>query len=375
MNNAVLFERTTGVILSGTHAWTNSAFDALMPRVLLPVAHRPLISYAIDWFHGAGIRNAAVCGNRQTRALRMLLASHAPAPLKITYHEDPMPRGAAGCLRDAAAVSDADTFVVVDGTTIPNVDLGELRRRHQLCGAAATVVVATYPRPHGNPGLQTPTGIYVFNRSALSQIPERGFCDIKETLIPQLYRAGHRVVTHQATGAIPHVFGASTYLAVNEWMVEQLVAGAEAPEGFIRVGTALVHRDAFVADDAVFIGPVLVGSGARIGARAVMVGPTSIGRDVRVEQGGLVSRSAIWRRSTIGAHAQVDRSILSDDTVVAPNEHAFRSVRIGAERSVAVLAGAASRPAGNGGVNVLDLPKVLGRGLLGANWSRTPAAQ
>jgi hypothetical protein len=50
-------------------------------------------------------------------------------------------------------------------------------------------------------------------------------------------------------------------------------------------------------------------------------------------------------------------------------------VRIGAERSVAVLAGASSRPVGNVGVNVLDLPKVLGRGLLSENWSRTPAAQ
>ena len=372
MNNAVLLERTTGIVLSGTHAWANSAFDSLMPRVLLPVAHRPLISYAISWFHRAGIRNTAVCGNRQTQLLRQLLANQVPDSMRVVYHEDPMPRGAAGCLRDAASASDADTFVVVDGTTIPNVDLEELLRRHQASGAVATVAVNAETRSNGNPGLQIPTGIYVFSRRALDLIPERGFCDIKENLIPQLYRSGHQVLAYLTTGAIPRVFGASTYLAVNEWMIEQLVADHKELDGYVRVGTALVHRDAVVADDVVFIGPVLVSSGARIESRAVLVGPTSIGRDVKVHRGVLVARSAVWRRSTIGAHAQIDRSILSDDTVVAPREHAFRSVKVGVTRRVPAPA---ARPSVTHGLGQLQLQRKFGRGLLGAAWSRTPAAQ
>jgi len=375
MDDRFEFDRTTGIILIGTRTWTNSAFDTMMPRVLLPVAHRPLIAYSVSWLHEVGIQRVAVCGNRETQAIHSLLANHAPAGLSIAYHEDPMPRGAAGCLHDAAQVSDGDTFVVVDGTTIPNVDLKQLLRSHRASGAVATVVVNCESRPHGNPGLQIPTGIYVFDRRALDLVPPRGFCDIKEKLIPQLYRSGERVVAYRTSGAIPRVMGFTTYLAVNEWVVEHLVAHVDEPEGYLRRGSALLHQDALVATDAVLVGPVLVGAGARIDSGAVIVGPTTIGRDVIIGPEVLVSRSAVWRRSTVGAQAQVDRSILADDTFLAHNEQAFQVVKVGSERQR--LDGAAMAPGSVAGFerSSLELQRKLGRVLLGPAWSRFPAAQ
>ena len=71
------------------------------------------------------------------------------------------------------------------------------------------------------PGVQVPSGMYVFNREALDVVPGRGFYDIKEHLIPQLYRSGERVIAYPSEGASPRVLDASSYLAVNEWMVEQ----------------------------------------------------------------------------------------------------------------------------------------------------------
>ena len=62
-----------------------------------------------------------------------------------------MPRGAAGSLRDAAAASDADTFVVADGTAIPTAELRDLLMAHHASGAAVTVVVHSEPGRNGNP--------------------------------------------------------------------------------------------------------------------------------------------------------------------------------------------------------------------------------
>ena len=89
-------------------------------------------------------------------------------------------------MRDAASVDEASTFVVADGSTIPTVDLKELVLNHQASGAAATVVVHSESRGSGNPGLQVPAGIYIFERRALDAVPARGFFDIKEHLIPRL---------------------------------------------------------------------------------------------------------------------------------------------------------------------------------------------
>ena len=373
MNHRQTPNEIAGVVLVGTHPWAASSFDRLLPRTLLPVAHRPLLSYALFWLHGAGISDVSVCANRETQALESRLLRHVPVGMTAVYREDLMPRGAAGAFRDAAVSSRANTFVVTDGSAIPNVNITELLAAHQAGAATVTVVVHSEPSRHGNPGLQVPSGIYVFDRSALDAIPAKGFFDIKENLIPARYRSGQRVIVHEAATASPRVLDASSYLAVNEWMVEQLVNSDEELDGYVRSGQGLIHREAVVADDVVLVGPHLVGPGARIMSSAVIVGPTSIGRDAMIGAGVLVSRSAIWRRCSIGDHAVADRCILSDDTVVDAGTHAFRSVLVGTMRAEteAIVEGAAEPSEKTS----QEFIRRLGRLWSSATWLRSPAAQ
>jgi NDP-sugar pyrophosphorylase family protein len=362
-----------GVVLVGTHPWASTAFDRLLPRTLLPIAHRPLLSYALFWLHGEGIRDVSVCANRETKALESRLVRHVPDGMTAVYYEDPMPRGAAGAFRDAAIRSSADTFVVTDGSSIPNANLRELLAAHTKAAAAVTVVVHPEPARHGNPGLQVPSGIYVFDRSALDAIPARGFFDIKENLLPALYRSGQRVIVHETAHASPRVLDASSYLAVNEWMVEHLVNSGESIDGYVRTPCGLIHREAVVADDAVLVGPLMVGPGARVMSGAVIVGPTSIGRDALIGPGVLVSRSAIWRRCSIGDRSVADRCILSDDAVVEADTHAFRNVLVGNMRAEPeTIAEGATGPAQ---ATSQEFMRRIGRLWNSATWLRSPAPQ
>jgi len=360
-----------GIVLVGTHPWRNSAFDRLPPRPLIPIAHRPLISYSLSWLRECGIQQVTVCANRETQALERLLRRHVPDAMSVTYQEDVMPRGSAGAVRDAIANSGAEIFVVTEGTAIPNVDLRRMLDAHVASGAAATVAGYAVAGRDGNADLQVPSGIYVFSREALEGLPLRGFHDIKENLIPQLNRSGRRVMAYTANGAHPRVLGASSYLAANEWVVEQIAHGA-TPEGYKKIGASLIHTEAVVAEDAVFVGPVLVAPGARILSKAVLVGPSSIGREVTVGRGTLVSRSAIWRRSVLSENAVIDRCILADDTILPPNAHMFRAV-------MATSAGAydrtrsASEPARD--PLPMELLRRMGRLFGSGTWSRSPAAQ
>jgi NDP-sugar pyrophosphorylase family protein len=209
----------------------------------------------------------------------------------------------------------------------------------------------------------------------LSSIPAQGFCDIKETLIPQLHRIGERVCAYAADGPIPRVLDEASYRAVNEWMVEHLIATRSIPEGYVLSGTSLIHRDAFVARDATFVGPVLIAAGAEIASGAVIVGPTSIGCDAVVGAGALVSRSAVWRRCVLGERVVADRCVLADDTVIVAGTQAFREVILTpAPRSAAPVAG------GAGVVRERapspDVWRRMGRAVLSsATWSRYPASQ
>jgi NDP-sugar pyrophosphorylase family protein len=268
--------------------------------------------------------------------------------------------------------SDSETFVIADGTSIASVDLSDLLAVHASSGAAITVVVHTDPGRNGRSDLETPTGVYVFSRRALDAVPATGFYDIKENLIPQLHKAGQQVAAYATPVASPRVLDASSYLAVNEWMVEHMIINGAHPEGYARSGSALIHRDAFVAPDVVFVGPVLVSPGARIHAGAVLVGPTSIGREATIGAGALVSRSAVWRRCVIHDRAIADRCLLADDTVIAPAQEAFRAVMwtnvLGEPESLTSAAELKETAS-------FYLLKRMGRAVLGTAWSRSTAAQ
>ena len=318
--------RTMGVVLAGTHPWTRSAFDRLPPRPLLPIAHRPLLSYSLSWLRDGGISYAVVSANRETRVLESRLHHHVPDGLIVAYRRDDMPRGAAGALKDAIAGTDAQTFIVADGTSIPNIDLRDVLAAHRAARAVATIVSYTEAAGQGRRAIQIPSGIYVFEREALASVPERGFHDIKENLIPQLYRAKARIEAVTVASPTPRVLDAASYRAVNEWAIEQLAASQQLPSGYVATGSCIHHRDATIARDATFVGPVLVGPGARIESRAVVVGPTSIGRDVVVRADAFVSRSAVWRRSVIDQHVVADGCIVADDTFVAAGTQLFRDV-------------------------------------------------
>jgi NDP-sugar pyrophosphorylase family protein len=318
-------EKIKGIVLAGTYQWGETAFETLLPRPLVPVAQAPLISYTLDWLRDGGVADATVCANSAGRAVREHFGDGRHLGMTLAYYEDWSPRGPAGCARDASIHSSAETFVIADGSVIPTVNLEGLLETHAVCQAALTVLV------HHEPGAErstvVPGGIYVFDRRIFDAVPATGFQDIKETLIPRLYREGERIVTHTAYGVCPRVINARTYLAVNHWMVERLARRAEAPRHHEVRGEALVHTSARVDDGARLVGPVLVGPDVTIRAGATVVGPATIGASSTIDEGALVSRSVAWSRCGVGAGAVVDRCLLADEAVVERNAAVFSTLR------------------------------------------------
>jgi len=307
-----------GIVLAGVHAWGDCVLEQAVCRPLLPLAARPLIWHTLRWLHDGGVRRAVVCANSDTAVLRRALGENAGLDMSLDYFEDLMPRGPAGCVRDAAFGTDAEVILVTEGTLVPRIDLTALLRAHLTTGAAVTMVVGGAGFTHRRPGEgQEPLGIYMFSRSVLERVPATGYQDIKETLIPSLHRRGERIVTHEVPGDLaPRVTDAASYLGVNMRTVEEMVREGAVPSGYVRVGDAWVDPSARLDSTARFVGPVLVGPRSVIGCGTLIVGPTTIGTGCTIGRRAVVSRSAVWDRCHIGSGAIVDQSVLTNDARV-----------------------------------------------------------
>jgi len=315
------------VVLAGTHAWRNTAFDQLLPRPVLPVGALPLMAHPLRWLRAAGASRVTICSNGlvapQLRTHLEPIRHLLPA---LAFHEDQTPRGAAGSARDAALATDADLFVVADATTIPDVSLLRVLAEHQETRAALTIVVQ--PSSGGRGSSLVPTGLYVFSRRAFEYVPAAGYQDIKESLIPRLYAAGELVLTSEAESHCPQVLDAKTYLAVSH----RTIARSAAPAGILGdplfEAGPVIDASARISPTALLVGPVLVGPGVEIHDDAVIVGPASIGADTIVGRGALISRSVIWNGCTIGAESHIDRSVLSNDVQVAPAARLVGAIQV-----------------------------------------------
>jgi len=324
-------DAVSAIVLAGSHRWSDSVFETLAPRPLVPIALEPLISYSLRWLRDGGIREATICANGTTRTISRALGGGGTLGMDLGYYEDCTPRGAAGCVRDAGLRAAAPTLVVTDGTAIPTVDLADLIARHRASGAAVTAVVHREATPAGG---RTPGGVYVFDRRALDLVAQSGFQDIKEKLIPKLHHAGEKVMAYDAGGACPHVFDARTYLAVNHWMLLRLSADD---------ARSLVDPDARIEPGARLLGPVQVAAGARVESGATVVGPTSIGAGTVVARNALLACSTAWEDCLVGEGAVVHGCVLGDQAVVRPADWLFNVVR-GRERSALPVPCAADGP-------------------------------
>ncbi len=305
------------VLLAGVHQWRPSVFERWVPRTLVPILNRPLVDYPLSWLRHHAVDTVCICANSDTHALQSRQTPDADSELNISFYEDVMPRGPAGCLADAAGERDCDTIVVVDATLLPDaIDLAAAIETHRAADAAMTVVASVSSRPPSGRQSLSPVGVFVISKRVLHQIPSTGYQDIKEMLIPRLHGAGARVVVHRIDSPAIRVTGAASCFTATDWALARRRRDAVLPAGMQRLGTAFIHETARVADSVRFIGPVWIGAGVEVGEHATIIGPTSIGAGTLVEVGGNVCRSILWDGVRVGKDAVMDRCIVTSGAEV-----------------------------------------------------------
>lgn len=313
-----------GIVLAGTYHWSGSPFEELKARPLLPVVLRPIIGHVLQWIDKSGISETTICANGSTSALQRHFESGYSSTLALRYHEDGTPRGAAGCVKDAANQSEADTFVVTDGASIPTSDIRDLVAHH-IDRQAELTVVAHKRLPSGSSTPEYyPTGTFVFDRSVLDSIPATSFHDIKESLIPRLYREGRRIELFEVGDMSPRVRNAESYLALNRWMLERFATSAEL----------VTHPTAWIDKSATIIGPVVLGAGVRVHGSATIVGPSVIGAGTTVRSGATVARSITWDDCVIGERSFVDQCVVAERAAVGDGETLAGVLRVQSVRSM-----------------------------------------
>jgi len=113
----------------------------LMPKPVAPVLNRPLIEHIGELLAKHGFEEVVVNVSWLPEQVRDALGDGSSIGLEVTYSEEPEPLGTAGGVGKARDFlsEGGDSFLVISGDALTDVDLSALRDAHESKGGIATL--------------------------------------------------------------------------------------------------------------------------------------------------------------------------------------------------------------------------------------------
>src|SRR6185503_4525530 len=133
--------RMRAMILSagyGTRLWPLTE-DRTKPAI--PILGQPLVGYVAEYLARYGCDEIVVNLHHRPQSVRRALGDGSKFGVKLHYVEEPEILGTSGGIGNARALLDGETFIVINGKIITDIDLNAALETHRSAKALATLVV------------------------------------------------------------------------------------------------------------------------------------------------------------------------------------------------------------------------------------------
>lgn len=211
---------TRAVILAGGRGTRLAPYTSVLPKPLMPVGDRAILEILVGQLAKCGISRISFCVGYLSHLIKAVFDHRAvdngARPLEIDYVQEQEPLGTAAPLRLVGGLD--ETFLVMNGDVLTDLDYRELVRHHRESGNVLTI--ATYERAikidygilHFDVGQRVRAfeekpeivsavsmGIYVMEPAVLDLIPPLAYFDFPD-LVFALLAAGEQVGAYRYRG-------------------------------------------------------------------------------------------------------------------------------------------------------------------------------
>lgn len=302
-----------------------------IPKPMLPVGQLPIIERLVMNLARGGVTEVTLALGFKPEPFVEAFPTGECAGVALRYAVEPEPLDTAGAIRFAAdAAGIDDTFIVVNGDVITDLDVSALVAFHREHHAEATIHLIGVPDPSafGVVAVDADGRVERFvEKPAPGTAPSNlinGGTYVLEPSVLQRIPTGQKVSIERATFPAVVADGGLFAMATDDYWLD-----TGRPELYLQANVDIVagrrhhdhcepvHELASVASDAVLVDS-LVGAGAELGAGATLVRSVLLPGAV-VGARAQVTDSVVMGQ--VGEGADVRDSVVGADGVVAPNEH------------------------------------------------------
>ena len=289
----------------GTRLWPLTE-DRTKPAI--PILGKPLVGYVAEYLAGYGIDEIVVNLHHRPESVRRALGDGSHFGVKLYYVEEPVILGTSGALDNTREFFEEETFVVVNGKIITDIDLNAALATHRSLNAIATLVLLPNTRrerfsiveteagrirrfagmPAAGETGEAPlmfTGIHILEPRILEYVPRGVFSDSVIDVYPKAIANGEIVAAHVASGKWRELSTLKRYLDISVELLK------EEGKSFV-AGLQTVISPSAAITDSILWDDVEVGAGARV-TRAILAD------DVKIKAGEIIENAVVVPRDLV----------------------------------------------------------------------------
>ena len=317
-----------------------------IPKPMAPVADTPIIRHIFDLLARHGVAEARVNVHYLADALLEAYGEESRVNgMKVRLVREEELTGTAGGVKRLAGVTLAsefdETFVVVSGDALTDVDIRDLIAFHKEKGALATIalhrvfdtsefgvvevdeednILSFQEKPVPVEAISTlaNTGVYAFEPRALEYVPENAFFDFAKDVFPRFLEAKEKFVGYQGNFYWSDIGTLEAYRQAQYDVLSGKVR-VKVP-GEKRGETLWVGENAQIHPSAALEGYVVVGRDAVIGRGVVLSGDVTVGTDCWIRPNATIKRSILLPGASVGDGAYLEDCIVGHGYDVRPGE-------------------------------------------------------
>ena len=308
----------------------------VIPKPMIPILQKPVMEFLLELLREHGFNEIMVNVSHLAEEIENYFRDGQRFGVQIAYSfegriEDGeligQAMGSAGGLKKIQNFQPFfdDTFVVLCGDALIDLNLTEAVKRHREKGALASLVTKRVPRDQVSsygvvvtddqgrvlsfqekPSVEEAasdminTGIYIFEPQIFDYIPSDQPFDIGSDLFPRLASAGAPFYALPMEFEWVDIGKVPDYWQAIRSVLQGEVRQVQIPGNEVRPGVFAGLNVAADWDKINIQGPVYVGGMTRIENGATIIGPAMIGPSCQVCEGATIDNSIIFDYSRIG---------------------------------------------------------------------------
>ncbi len=300
------------------------------PKPMVPIVNKPVIGHILDLLKRHGITDVVITLQYMAEDIQDYLGDGHQIGMNIQYSIEETPLGTAGSVKQAQAFLD-ETFIVISGDAITDIDLNAVIEYHRMKHSVATLTLYRVPNPleYGviiinedgrvQQFLEKPswgeiisdtvnTGIYVLEPEIMNLFEPGVPFDFSKDLFPILLERGEPMFGYVASGYWCDIGNLTEYMRATQDVLNKKVRVED-------LGTPLIpgvwsEEGVEIAPDAQVYGPVYLGKGTKIKDGVIIHGPTVIHDYTVIDNNAHIDRSIVWRNCYLGEGVELRGAII-----------------------------------------------------------------